>query len=217
MEYALVIGVIVFLLVVGLYGYARGLVNILLSMIAMIITVVLATALTIPVGSALKATTPVYDKMYEAISQTVTDNNVVDTNTLTNLNLPKQLREKIADESDKAVSNFEEYVSTQITDTAFNASVFLALFIVIYIIIKIVIHILDFVAKLPLLKEINKLGGFALGLIVGLIILWAACLIVTTCSAKPWAQDVFAAINKNAFLGFIYNNNLIVWLITSVL
>ncbi len=217
MEYGLIIGVIVFLVLVGLYGYARGMVNILLSMVAMIVTVILATALTIPVGSAVKAATPVYDKMYETINTTVSENNVVDTKSLANLNLPKQIKDKIEKEGDKVVEDFEGYVSEQITDTAFNATIFLVLFIIIYVIVKIVIHILDFVAKLPLLKEINKIGGFALGLVVGFIILWAACLVVTACSGKPWAQEIFAQINDNAFLGFIYNNNLIVWLITSVL
>ena len=76
---------------------------------------------------------------------------------------------------------------------------------------------LNFVAKLPLIKEVNKIGGFAIGVVYGLVVLWAACLVLTACSSKPWAKEIFAAINKNSFLGFVYNNNLITWLVTKVL
>lgn len=185
-------------------------------MVAMLVTVILTAALAVPVGSALKNTTPVYDNIYETVEGTIKENGVVDKDTLSNLNLPLGLQDKITDGTD-VVDSFSEYVATQITDTAFNAIIFIVLFIIIYIILQVVIHVLDFVAKLPLLKEVNKLGGFAIGVIQGLLIVWVACLILTACSGKPWAQDLFAQINDNQILSFIYNNNLIVWIVTNIL
>ena len=105
----------------------------------------------------------------------------------------------------------------EITDTAFNAGVYLVVTIIVYIIVKVIISMLNFVAKLPLIKEVNKIGGFAIGVVYGLVVLWAACLVLTACSSKPWAKEIFVAINKNSFLGFVYNNNLITWLVTKVL
>jgi uncharacterized membrane protein required for colicin V production len=216
MEYGLVIAVIAFLSLTALYGYTRGMVKIVLSMVAMIITIVLATILTVPVGAIVKAATPIYDNMYETVSETIEKQEITDIESLKKLDLPEQIIDKIIEEED-SIKNLEKVVCTEVTDSAFNAGVFLILLIVIYIAVKIAITMLDFVAKLPLLKEVNKIGGLAIGLIYGLVIVWAACLILTACSSKPWAQDIFAQINDNEILSFIYNNNLITWLVTKVL
>lgn len=216
MEYGLLIGVIVFLAAAGFYGYARGMVKILLSMIAMIVTIILTTILAVPVGKIIKEVTPVYNNMYETVEEYVKEHNVIDVNSVNNLDLPKQIKEKIAD-SEEIIDNYEKFVATEITDTAFNAGVYLILLVVIYIIVKAIITMLDFVAKLPLLKEVNKMGGFAIGIIYGVVVIWIACLILTACSSKPWAKDIFTAINNNSFLGFIYNNNLITWVVTKIL
>lgn len=215
MEYGLLIGVIVFLVVAGFYGYARGMVKILLSMIAMIVTILLSTILTVPVGKLVKETTPIYDNMYSTVEKSVKENNVVNEESLSKLNLPKQIVDKI--EENEIIDNYENLVAKEITDTAFNAGVYLVLTIIVYIIVKVIISMLDFVAKLPLIKEVNKIGGFAIGLVYGLVVLWALCLVLTACSSKPWAKEIFAQINNNGFLGFIYNNNLITWLVTKVL
>lgn len=216
MEYGLLIGVIIFLAVAGFYGYARGMVKIMLSMIAMIVTIILTTILAVPVGKIVKEVTPIYDNMYETVEESVKEYNIIDVSSVNKLDLPKQIKEKITD-TEEIIDNYEKYVATEITDTAFNAGVYLVLLVVIYIIVKLVITMLDFVAKLPLIKEVNKMGGFAIGIIYGFVVIWIACLILTACSSKPWAKDIFAAINDNSILGFIYNNNLITWLVTKFL
>ena len=216
MEYGLIIGVIAFLALTAMYGYSRGMVKIVLSMAAMIITIILTTILTVPVGAVLKATTPIYDNMYEKISKTIDESEITDIESVKELDLPELIIDKIMEEED-AIKDVKEYVAVQVTDTAYTAGVFLVLLIIVYIAVKIAITMLDFVAKLPLIKEVNKLGGLIIGLVYGLTIIWAACLVLTMFSSKPWAQDIFAQINDNQLLSFIYNNNLITWLVTKIL
>ena len=216
MEYGLIIAVVAFLALTAMYGYSRGMVKIVLSMAAMIITIVLTTILTVPVGAILKATTPIYDNMYEKISETIEESEITDIESVKELDLPDLIIDKIMEE-EEAINDVKKYVATQVTDTAYTAGVFLVLLIVVYIVVKIAITMLDFVAKLPLIKEVNKLGGLLIGLIYGLTIIWAACLVLTMFSSKPWAQDIYAQINDNQLLSFIYNNNLITWLVTKVL
>lgn len=217
MEYGLVIGVIAFIALAALYGYVRGMVKIVLSLVAMIVTLILATMLTVPVGAMVKEVTPIYDNMYETVYETIEEYSVVDMESLDRLNLPEQLVDRIAEEGAKTVDEFRVYVATEITETAFDAGVFLVLVVVLYILVKIAISVLDIVAKLPLLKEVNKLAGFLIGLVYGLFVIWTACLILTAFSSQPWAKDIFEAINNNAFLSFVYNNNLITWIVTKVL
>lgn len=219
MEYGLIIGVVAFLIATGLYGYKKGMIKIILSMVALIIAVVLATALSGKVGDIIKDNTEIYTGIYDKVHETVEENNVIDTNSLSNIEVPDQIKNQIdkgIEKGDKVISDFEVYVSTEITNTIFNAGVYLVLLVVLYIIVLVVIHVFDFVAKLPVINEVNKLGGFAIGLLYGLIILWIACLVVTAFANQDWAKSIFEQINNNAILGFIYNNNLITWIVTVI-
>lgn len=222
MEYGLLIGVVAFILAVGFYGYKRGIINIVLSMVAMIVTAILATMLTAPVGAVVKAATPIYDNIYDTVYENIKEKNVVNSETLDNLNLPEELTEIINDKieadleevKDKVGANIdgaaEEFMKTaaeEVANAIFKAGIFLVLFIVIYIVVKILIHVFDIVAKLPIIKEANKLGGFVAGLVVGLILVWVACLVLMACSNKEWAIDVYKQIDDNQLLGLIYNNN----------
>ena len=224
MEYGLLLGIVAFLLAAGFYGYKRGIINIVLSLVAMVVTAILATMLTAPVGAVVKTATPIYDNIYDAVYENVKEKEVVNADTLENLNLPEELTKVINDKIEESgidingeADKFMKEASEQVANAIFKAGVFLVLFIILYIVIKILIKVLDVVAKLPLIKEINKLGGLAIGLIYGLFILWAACLVLTAFSSREWAQDIFVQINDNALLSFIYNNNLITWLVTKVL
>ena len=103
------------------------------------------------------------------------------------------------------------------SDLILKAITFFILIIIIYIIVRIVIFMLDFISKLPVINSINKTGGLVVGLVQGLLIVWIGCLILTAFSDKAWAQEAFAQINANPLLTFIYNNNLITFIITKLI
>ena len=214
MDYIILIGVIAVLAISGLYGYKRGFVRIVLSMVAMLVTFVLAAILTVPVSAMLAAATPLDENIEESVSGLVADSGVIDEETISNLNLPEQIEEIILEGASEAVNGFHEYVVSTVSDLILKAITFFVLIIVIYIVVRIVIFMLDFISKLPVINSINKTGGLAVGIAQGLLLVWIGCLVVTAFSDKAWAQEVFAQINANPFLTFIYNNNLIIFFVT---
>lgn len=216
MEYAILIGVLVFLAVMALYGYARGFVKIVLSMVAMIATLVLSALLVGPVSSVVKDM-EIGESIRESVNEIVAEAEIVDTESIYNLDLPEALLDTIADGTKVTEDAIQDYVSEALTDIVITALTFLVLVIVIYIAIKIVITVLDVITKLPFLNGVNKSAGAVIGLIQGMIYVWIACLIVTAFGDKEWAQEVFAQINANGFLKFIYNNNMIIWLVTNLI
>lgn len=213
MDYVILIGVIGILALSGLYGYKRGLVHIVLSMVAMLVTFILAGLLTVPVSAVLKSATPLYDAIEESVSGLVADNNI-DITSIEKLGLPAQIEEKILEGAGEAIGSFNEYLVTTVSDLLLKALTFFILIIVIYIVVRIVIVIFDFISKLPLINGINKTGGLVVGLVQGLLFIWIGCLIVTAFGNKEWAQEVFAQINANPLLTFIYNNNPIIYVVT---
>ncbi len=214
MDYIILIGVVGVLALSGLYGYKRGFVRIVLSMVAMLVTFVLSAILTVPVSAMLAAATPLDENIEESVSGLVADSGVVDQETISNLNLPEQIEEILIEGAKEATNGFNEYIVSTVSDLILKAITFFVLIIVIYIIVRIVIFMLDFISKLPIINGINKTGGLAVGIAQGLLIVWIGCLVVTAFSDKAWAQEVFVQINANPLLTFIYNNNLIIFLIT---
>lgn len=213
MDYVILIGVIVILALSALYGYKRGFVHIVLSMVAMLVTFILAGLLTVPVSAMIKSATPLYDHIEKSVSELVAENNV-DINSISNLGLPKNIEEKIMEGAGEALGNFNEYIVDTLSDMLLKALTFFGLIIVIYIIVRIVIVICDFISKLPVLNSINKTGGLVVGIAQGLLVVWIACLVVTAFSDKSWAQEVFRQINGNPLLTFIYDNNPIIYIVT---
>ena len=214
MDYIILIGVVGVLALSGLYGYKRGFVRIVLSMVAMLVTFVLSAILTVPVSAMLAAATPLDENIEESVSGLVADSGVVDKETIANLNLPEQIEEILIEGAKEATNGFNEYIVSTVSDLILKAITFFVLIIVIYIIVRIVIFMLDFISKLPIINGINKTGGLAVGIAQGLLIVWIGCLVVTAFSDKAWAQEVFVQINANPLLTFIYNNNLIIFLVT---
>lgn len=216
MEYALLIGVIVFLVAMIAYGYMRGFIKIVLSMVATIATIVLAAVLTIPFSSVMK-NTGIGEGVEASVREIVEQAHIIDEESVMQLDFPEAILEPIAQSTSEAQETIQEYVIEEITDTIIKALTFLGLMIVIYIIIRIIIGVLDIFSKLPVINGINKWAGAVIGLVQGLLFIWAASLVLTAFSDKAWAQEVFRQINDNGFLSFIYNNNMVTWLVTQLL
>lgn len=216
MEYALLIGVVIFLAVMAVYGYMRGFVRIILSMAATIVTIVLAAVLTIPVSGVVK-NTEIGENIRKSIGELVEEAELINVDSINTLDFPEAILKPIADGAKDTEQALQEYVSDALTDTIINAITFLILAVVIYIAIRIIISVLDIFTKLPILNGVNKGAGAVAGLVQGLLFVWVASLILAACSDKAWAQDAFRQINDNELLSFIYNNNMIIWLISKVL
>lgn len=216
MEYALLIGVIIFLIAMIAYGYMRGLIKIVFSMVATIATIILAAVLTIPFSGVLK-NTGIGDGIEASVREIVEEAHIIDEESVMELDFPKAVLEPIAKGTKDAQDAIQEYVIEELTDTIIKALTFLALTLIIYIVIRIIIGVLDVFSKLPIINGINKWAGAVIGLVQGLLFIWLASLILTAFSDKEWAQEVFRQINDNGFLSFIYNNNMVIWLVTRLL
>lgn len=214
MDYAILIGVIAILALSAFYGYKRGFVHIVLSMVAMLVTSLLAGLLTVPVSAMIASATSVDESLEESVGELIALNEVVDVQSVSKLNLPSQIEDIIVEGASGVVGGFNEYLVETVAGLILKAITFFILIIIIYIVVRIVIFMFDFISKLPVINSINKTGGLIVGLLQGLLIVWIACLVVTAFGDKAWAQEVFTQINANPLLTFIYNNNLIIFIVT---
>lgn len=86
--------------------------------------------------------------------------------------------------------------------------------IVLYILIRVGLVFLRFIlqglAKLPLFKQLDKLGGFSFGAVEGLLTIYILFAFVMLFNASPSFKGVYQAIDGSMLAKFFYQNNFII-------
>ena len=230
----------ILLIFVGLFmvamiaiGLKRGMIKMAFSLVSVIIVLLLVNLLTPPVKQLLK-TTPLYEDVQSGIEKYIQDNVETTTDSVTqtgvsaqkkiidDLPLPKEIRNSLNKNNTEEsyvslkVDSFVEYISESLADMVLSAITFILLFTILTILVRILVHVLDIVAKLPVIKTFNSIGGAIIGLFESIVIIWILCIVVTAFSATGWGQDVCKAIADNGLLSLIYDNNVIQQLITGI-
>lgn len=232
MENILLIAVVLFLVAMAYAGYKKGFIKIILTLAAMIVTITLSALLTPTISGILKDKTPIYDTIYVKMESFVSGQMQEDASNVAadqqqgaieSMALPESIKNALIDNNtgesyiSMGVDTFAAYTAKSLTMFLLNAISFIILFIIISAIFAVIMGLANVFTKLPIIKGANKMAGIAAGLLQGLLILWVLAIIVTACAATTWGQATLKMIDDSVFLSFIYNNNLLTKLITSIL
>ena len=86
--------------------------------------------------------------------------------------------------------------------------------IVLYIGIRIALiilrYLLEGITKLPLFKQIDKLGGFTLGALEGLLTVYIVCAILMLFNASPTYVKIYEVIEQSTIAKYFFENNFII-------
>lgn len=221
MENWLEIAAGLYLLVMIVYGYCRGVIRMVISVAALAAAFVIVRMAMPPVTLFIKNETPVHRWITEELEERLipdidaagaSDRQEI----IESLNLPAEIRKLLEEHGGEAnpdnIFNIEAIISPiadYVADMIINAVSFGVLFIVVYVAMLLVIRWLDLIAKLPILSGINKAAGALLGGVEGLFFLYLGLLLVTAFSTKPWAEGIISQIESSRWLPYLYHYNLI--------
>lgn len=201
---ALIIDLIIvaIILLFTFLGYKRGLVKLAISLCTFFIAIIVAFALFKPISNVVIENTSID----ETIESTITDKILLEGSSpedevKKDLDLPKMILKG----SENTVKNIANSFSTAIIET----TCFLIIFIVVKIVLKFVTILADLIAKLPILKQFNKLGGTIYGVLEGLFIVFVIFAIVSLVSPLMDAS-ILNKINESVLGSWFYNNNILV-------
>lgn len=88
---------------------------------------------------------------------------------------------------------------------------------IVYAIIKLVFSPAKLVAKLPLVKSVDKILGLVMGALEVVVIYWILCCVIKYTNIAPLEQFMLPYINGNAVLANLYQRNLLEQLIVVAL
>ena len=122
------------------------------------------------------------------------------------------IEEKVNEASDMAKEAVADSVSKEMAITIVKAGTWISLFIIARILFIFLKLITSLIAKLPVIKQFDQLGGIIYGLLEGIIIVYIILAIVSFVSPMI-NPDVSNTINSSTIGGFLYNNNLLLKII----
>ena len=192
-----------------LLGYLRGLTGSLIKILSFVLSIVIAFVLFIPVSNLIIDKTQIDDNLEQSIREMVISEEQEEEN-----NMPEAITDYIGQQVEQAAEDAKtaavDSAARDVAETIVKAGTWIALFIVARILLIFLKFITSLIAKLPVIKQFDKLGGIAYGLIEGLIIVYLLLALVSFI-APMFDNSIIVAI-KDSFVGSIfYNNNLLLF------
>lgn len=89
------------------------------------------------------------------------------------------------------------------------------IFIAVKIVLALIRFVLECIAKLPVFNQLNMIGGFVLGALEGLLVIYLIGAALTLFVTSKEFEAVFSAIDSSLYTRHIYYNNFLLnWILT---
>lgn len=215
----LLIGCLLLVLICAAVGYKRGLVKVLFSLVSFILIMLVVGVISPVIGSILKEKTSLHGTISEKCTAVVQEWNVVGDaasaegrlQLIDQYQFPESIKQYLKEDTALTTleTDFTSYISGKLADLMIDAIAYVVAFVVVWIIFRIIAGVLDLVAKLPVLKTLNHLGGVLAGCSQGVLIIWVFFLVVTVFCASSWGSQCMKMIAESEILTYIYDKNFI--------
>lgn len=186
-------------------GYKRGLIKVAIHLCTFFIAIIVAFVLYKPISNVIIENTNIDETIQTTITSKILPEGASET---TEVELPDNLPNMILKNSQNTIQS----VANSFTTTLIESACFFLIFILVKIILKFVTILADWIAKLPILKQFNELGGTIYGILEGLLVVFTVFALISL-AAPLIDSSVLDAINSSFIGAFIYNNNLLLKLV----
>lgn len=184
-------------------AYRKGLITLAIQLVAVVIAVILTLLLYKPVSNVIINGTGIDETIQNAILEEAND-------IMTN-------EEKGANQVVETIqNNMLPETARAISINIIEGTVILVLYIVIRIALKFVTAIANLVSKLPVLNQLNQLGGIIYGILRGVLIVYVILLLVNLSGEIEPQNQVYTAVEESYIGKMMNENNILDILFTNV-
>ena len=186
-------------------GYVRGLTGSLIKILSFV-----SFILFVPISNLIINNTQIDDNLEQSIREMIIGNNEEEQK------MPEAItdyiQQQVESASDSAKEAIADSTAREVSLTIVKAGTWIVLFIVARILLIFLRFITALIAKLPVIKQFDKLGGIIYGVIEGLIIIYVLLAIISFVS--PMTNGALTNAIEQSYVGsMMYNNNLLLEII----
>ena len=197
------------IIVAFMVGYRKGFVKSVWKIAALVITIILVMILKNPTAEFLTGTS-FADTLHTKISESVSVPYGGGVNISDALNLPEFLKPQVSSGIENAgnvITSVNETTANMLTSVFIKIIAGAGLFIVIRLILMAAYMIINGVAKLPVIKGVNKTAGGLLGVINIVFIVFLLLSLVSLFASAD--SGLFEMINSTYVVKYLYNYNIL--------
>lgn len=191
-------------------GYRRGLTGSLLKILSFVLAIVIAFILFKPVSNLVINHTNWDDSLKTSIEQFITEKTATPEE---KSSLPQVIVDYIDETMAQSVNEAKEVAientAQSVTNLIVNAGVWIAVFIIARILLIFIKFITALIAKLPVIKQFDKLGGILYGILEAFVILYVLLAIISFIAPMINNAEFIDALNKSFIGSMLYNNNIL--------
>ena len=178
-------------------GYKKGLASLAIKLCAFIIAILITFILYRPIANLVINTTSVDESIEDTIYNKVTEMIQKDeTNELT------------SDLIESAKQGMLEQSARELAINVVYGGTIIILFIIVRIALIFVSALANLVAKLPIIKQANEVGGAIYGLLRAIVIIYASLLIINFVGELNPKNIATQTINESSLTKIMYENNI---------
>lgn len=204
--------IVIDLIVIGIIalftfiGYKQGLVKAAIKILSFIIAIIISLILYKPVSTFVIKNTNIDDKIKNVIIENV---KIEEEQKTEKSNI---IKENLSNKIIAGANNTVEEIADSFTVKLIETAVMLLLYVITRIILKFISALSDLITNLPIIKQANKTGGIAYGLLKGIIIVHVLLAVIYLVSPTI-NSDVFGQIDQTILTKQIYNNNVLLTIV----
>ena len=192
-------------------GYKKGLINVIFSICAFLIAILVTLILYKPVSNLIINNTDIDDK----IKGVIINNNQVNEN---NNNKAQEEKTELQKYVESKVSGMEDVAKSEaiqiVADTVSKIAIEILTAILLFIITRVLVIILKFfsegLSKIPIIKQCNQAGGIVYGLLKAIIIIYLLLTILFLVVSINGNGTISKTIEDSTITKVLYENNIIV-------
>lgn len=192
-------------------GYVRGLTGSLIKILSFVLSLVIAFVLFVPVSSLIINNTQIDENLEQSIRDMIIQDDETEEENMPEI-ITNYIGQKVEEASDSAKEAIVDSTARDVALTIVKAGTWIGLFIVARILLIFLRFITSLIAKLPVIKQFDKLGGVIYGLLEGLIIIYVILAIISFV-APMTNGNIVTAIDESFIGSMLYNNNLLLKII----
>lgn len=202
-----IIGIILLCLIIG---YVRGLTGSLIKILSFVLSIVIAFILFVPISNFIINYTQIDEKIEQSIRERLIDNSQEDEK------MPEAITDYIGQKVEQATDGAKEAIinstARDVSITIVKSGTWIILFIIARILLIFLKFITGLIARLPVIKQFDKLGGSIYGILEGFVIVYVLLAIISF--ASPVVDgNLIKEIEKSNVGSVMYNDNLLLKII----
>lgn len=208
----IVIGII---LLSTFLGYKKGLIGVAFKIVSFVIAIVITLILYVPVSNLVINNTQWDETIQYAIVEKLSISNIEENKEIKKeeTNMPAVIVDyingAIKDTVVSTQNNIVEAVSRDLAINIIKIGVMIVLFILAKIALIFAKALVEGIAKLPILKQFNEIGGIAYGILRGILVIYVILVIVSLLIPVLNNDGILRTINETMLCKMLYNNNII--------